>query len=295
MEGKGKIWGVTIGATIYNYNHKKITKTLDKELSKLTMSNNRNVDNRLKFLLANKNAKLEYKEIANRKEKQRVITIGGKEYNYNPNKITKALDKTLDKLTKDNNRYKATEAISNVYNKIIQGHLTKALKSYSTLHYKAKINDTISAFDGYANAYTITKISLKGLNGLSYIKYQYNKLLDFLNTNPNMMIKITVTALFRQIQSGGDEHEITVESRNYIVNNADELKDSIKNMPTDVITLFDKAEMPASNLKFDKVLSTSIHYNRYNPTRGGSYIELPEWIANKKACININNEDNKCF
>jgi hypothetical protein len=288
IQGKGNIFGVTIGDKQYNYNPKKITKTLDKELSKLTIEN-RNVDDRLKFLIANKNAKLEYKE------KKGVITIGGKEYNYNPDKITKALDKTLDKLTNNNNRYKATVAITNVYNKVIQGHLTKALKSYSTLHYKAKISETTSAFDGFANAYTITNISLKGYDGLSYIKYQYNKLLDFLNTNPSMMIQIDVTALFRQKRSGGESHEITVESRIYIVNNVDELKDSITNMPKDVITLFDKADMPASNLDFEKILSMSIHYNRYNPTRGGSYIELPEWIANKKACINIKNEDNKCF
>ena len=39
----------------------------------------------------------------------------------------------------------------------------------------------------------------------------------------------------------------------------------------------------------------SKQYDRYNPTRGGSYIKLPEWIANKKACVNIKNEDNKCL
>ena len=25
-----------------------------------------------------------------------------------------------------------------------------------------------------------------------------------------------------------------------------------------------------------------VHYDRYNPTRGGSYVELPKWIADKK-------------
>jgi hypothetical protein len=79
-----------------------------------------------------------------------------------------------------------------VYNKIIQEHLTKALKSYSTLHYKARISDTENVFNAYANAYTITNISLKGFNGLSYLRYQYNKLLDILNVNPAMMIIVTV-------------------------------------------------------------------------------------------------------
>ena len=35
-----------------------------------------------------------------------------------------------------------------------------------------------------------------------------------------------------------------------------------------------------------------INYDKYNPTRGGSFIELPKWIQDKKASINIQNEDN---
>ena len=32
------------------------------------------------------------------------------------------------------------------------------------------------------------------------------------------------------------------------------------------------------------------------PNRGGSYVDFPHWIKNKKATINpINEKDNKCF
>ncbi len=31
------------------------------------------------------------------------------------------------------------------------------------------------------------------------------------------------------------------------------------------------------------------------PVNGSSYIPLPEWVANKKAVINIKNDDNNCF
>ena len=35
---------------------------------------------------------------------------------------------------------------------------------------------------------------------------------------------------------------------------------------------------------------------KINPNRGGSYIDSPEWIKNKKTAINpINNKDRKCF
>ncbi|KAJ8872929.1 hypothetical protein PR048_026545 [Dryococelus australis] len=35
--------------------------------------------------------------------------------------------------------------------------------------------------------------------------------------------------------------------------------------------------------------------NKYNPLNGASYIDLPEEIKNKKLCINVKNEDQKCF
>ena len=35
---------------------------------------------------------------------------------------------------------------------------------------------------------------------------------------------------------------------------------------------------------------------KINANRGGSYIDSPDWIKNKKATINpINKKDNKCF
>ena len=35
--------------------------------------------------------------------------------------------------------------------------------------------------------------------------------------------------------------------------------------------------------------------NKISLSRGGSFIDSPEWIKNKKATINIRNNDDKCF
>ena len=34
---------------------------------------------------------------------------------------------------------------------------------------------------------------------------------------------------------------------------------------------------------------------KFKPFKGGSYIPLPDWIQNKKCCINVENKDNRCF
>ena len=46
---------------------------------------------------------------------------------------------------------------------------------------------------------------------------------------------------------------------------------------------------------FKEVLSLEIHTVDYKPMKGSSYIPLPDCIMKKKAIVNIQNRDQKCF
>ena len=50
-----------------------------------------------------------------------------------------------------------------------------------------------------------------------------------------------------------------------------------------------------SNWIFDGIDYFEVVFSKFNPLKGSSYIELPDNIKNKKAVINIKNEDDKCF
>ena len=41
--------------------------------------------------------------------------------------------------------------------------------------------------------------------------------------------------------------------------------------------------------------SVDVLYIKISLNRGGSYIDSPEWLRNKKATINPKNNDDKCF
>ena len=45
----------------------------------------------------------------------------------------------------------------------------------------------------------------------------------------------------------------------------------------------------------DEILEAFINVARYTPLRGGTYIELPRLLKNKKAIINVKNRDNMCL
>ena len=75
---------------------------------------------------------------------------------------------------------------------------------------------------------------------------------------------------------------------------------------TDVEKLIDKCvkkiiedleeyQRNGSRWYFNEVVQLEIHTVEFNPTNGSSYIPLPDWIKNKKAIVNIENKDEKCF
>jgi len=75
---------------------------------------------------------------------------------------------------------------------------------------------------------------------------------------------------------------------------------------TDVNELFKKAsekylesmghyQRGGSGFKFKYVVRLDINTKIYMPLKGSSYIRLPSKLANKKAIINMKNEDDQCF
>ena len=88
-----------------------------------------------------------------------------------------------------------------------------------------------------------------------------------------------------------------VRIRSYTIMNSDELKAALKNMRNDIgARISDVAlYLYQSGLMVVKVKEIHMMYNKYNPRRAGKYIDLPKWISLKKACTNINNNDDTCF
>ena len=50
-----------------------------------------------------------------------------------------------------------------------------------------------------------------------------------------------------------------------------------------------------SNLQFEEVIELVMPFVKYEPLRGSSFLPLPDKLKNKKAIVNMKNEDNQCF
>lgn len=57
----------------------------------------------------------------------------------------------------------------------------------------------------------------------------------------------------------------------------------------------DTFQQNGSGWRFIKISKAVCNVYKFEPIKGGSYIDLPESIKNKKCCINIKNEDERCL
>jgi len=57
----------------------------------------------------------------------------------------------------------------------------------------------------------------------------------------------------------------------------------------------DEFEQRGSGWTLHSIVNLAINANKHNPMRGSSYIELPDVIKKRGACINVRNEDQECF
>ena len=240
-------------------------------------------------------------EIPKRGRKElKTIVIDNKKFRYNKDKpISNVLTKKLLSVKKTN-EYRSY-ALNKAKDAFSEGTVRNLLTKHA-IQNKFKVRDIQSAFRRYANSIVLENKHFEGERGLEMIAHQKPRLLEFLRKNRSMKLNIRTEGLFEkpEYDDGGNEigsQELVyaLPSTRFNISNEDELTQASEDSVKQILLQIQNLEASASNLRFKKILSITIHYDKYDPTRAGRYIELPEWIKLKKACINIKNKDQKCF
>ena len=103
----------------------------------------------------------------------------------------------------------------------------------------------------------------------------------------------TVWFLVRDLQDEDPEADlkrVPISSSNAKVYN------SIRDIMIDRLLIIEKMSEAGGDYKrIEGIEKVQFSISNYTQTRGSSYVELPPAIANKKAVINIKNEDDQCF
>lgn len=87
----------------------------------------------------------------------------------------------------------------------------------------------------------------------------------------------------------------TFQSKMTPLQSVSEFIETFKMNVNDILRKMEEFQERDSGWTLIAIDHLEININRYSPLKGSSYIPLPPKIANKKACINIQNDDEFCF
>ena len=226
-------------------------------------------------------------------EELKKLKIGDKTYNFERGKpISKRLITKFNKIrqTMDYKKYELKEKRGIRW---VNLDKNKALTGIQ-MRCKATTTNEQSAFKGYVNSYAITNIRVRGIKALQYLKYQDLRLKEYLRKHNGMKVMLQVFATLKSKKTNEDVRQV-IKSRRYNITNEGEIPNVLNQMASDVEHQAEVMEVSESGLVITQIAKLKFNYDKYNPTRGGKFIPLPKWVSNKKACINIKNQDEKCF
>ena len=90
-------------------------------------------------------------------------------------------------------------------------------------------------------------------------------------------------------------HKTSFHSKPEVTLEGTDVDDLYNTMVDRVLEAMATFQRDGSNWTFKSIICLEIHTVVYEPLKGNSYIPLPPKLAQKKAIINMKNEDNKCF
>lgn len=117
------------------------------------------------------------------------------------------------------------------------------------------------------------------------------------NNDQSIKINIGMDIFFSKQNSEGIlvTNQISLKSKATTINNPSEIKKGIRSANEQLFGRIDRFTNNGSGWSVDEIRRHYLHIVDHSALSARSYIELPSWIQNKKATINIKNQDSKCF
>ena len=129
---------------------------------------------------------------------------------------------------------------------------------------------------------------------LALIEKYLRELINHYKNKGEWKIKLTAAINFVSLKPGSDETRVMyTRSFNEKIMEGSDTDEVIKSLFESFLKIYEK--MKVSDFAFDGVNSLYYDFNKTSINRGGSYIDSPQWLKNKKSAINPKNNDDKCF
>ena len=152
-----------------------------------------------------------------------------------------------------------------------------------------------SAFNNYINQYVID--GSDAFDGLTFLREARNSIINVLNSNRNIKAILYFNCVMeREGAEGTISEPFAFHSAIKIILEGTDVEEVLDEMIDEIETAIQKTEnAQGSGWVLVKIINVTLHTAEWNPLNAGSYMELPAYLKNKKAIINMKNQDDKCF
>ena len=134
---------------------------------------------------------------------------------------------------------------------------------------------------------------------LALIEKYLRKLINYYKNKSEWKVQLIAEISFISVKPGSDETRIMhTRSDNEEFMNGDDTDEIIKGLFESFLQKYEEnlqEKMKRSDFEFDGVNFLYYDFNKISINRGGSYIDSPKWLKDKKSTINPKNNDHKCF
>ena len=153
----------------------------------------------------------------------------------------------------------------------------------------------LSAFNNYINQYVINGSDV--FDGLTFLREARNSIINILNSNRNIKTILYFNCVMKREGSGGTERrEFAFHSAIKIILESTDVDEVFNEMVDETEASIQKTEnAEGSGWTLESINDIKLHTADWDPLNAGSYIDLPAFLKNKNAIINMKNLDHECF
>ena len=154
-----------------------------------------------------------------------------------------------------------------------------------------------TAIKGYFKTFRVNGVD--GMDEKTFMNNVKPRVIVLIKSKGSIKVKLILTVRFTKENPATGNIDINVysfASKMEIVTESTDLSDLYNTMTSRIFELIQNFNNRGSGWQFDRIEHLDININPFNPLSASSYILLPKKLYEKKAIINVKNEnDNECF
>ena len=153
----------------------------------------------------------------------------------------------------------------------------------------------ISAFNNYINQYVIDGSDV--YDGLSFLMEAKRSIINVLDSNRGIKAILYLNCVMvRETHVGIIRKKFYFHSAIKIILENTDVEEVFNEMVDEIEQAIQRTEnAEGSGWVLESIIDIKLHTANWDPLNAGSYMELPANLKNKKAIINMKNQDDECF